>query len=70
MNVYTCDNHSQHYPVGCASIVVAEDEEQAHTLLDDELKSDGLEPYEIEPYTLVKVDVDIPKATILVDGNY
>ena len=70
MPVFVCTDHDQHWPVGGASIVVADTESEARKLLDAELVSDGLKPHAQEPYTLVAVDLARHHATILCDGNY
>ena len=68
--MYTCNNHDSHYPVGCASVVVAQDLAEARELLDKQLISCGLRPYKNKPYDLIKVCLEAPAATILCDGNY
>lgn len=70
MRVFTCTNHPQHYPVGCASVVVAETEEEARTLLDARLIERGLVPSTEHPYTLQELETGTPSAVMLCDGNY
>lgn len=70
LKLYTCVDHSIHWPVGGASIVLAVDETHARMLLDKELVSDGLKPHSKHNYTLKVVDLDKPAAIILCDGNY
>jgi len=70
MRVFTCTSHDYHWPVGVASVVVAESEEAARKLLDEELVSGGLRPFDESPYDLVDVDTNRPHAKILCDGNY
>lgn len=70
MKVYTVTNHDLHYPVGCASIVVADNQVHAIILLDEELTARGLKPYIHHNYTLEEVNIHLAKAVILSDGNY
>lgn len=67
MNVYTCTDHDCVCPTGVASIVVAESEEQARALLQAELDSRHLGDV---PFTLQLVDITVPSATVLQDGDY
>ena len=59
MNVYTVIDHDIRNPVGGAFIVVAENEEQARELLDEELIHRRLKPYAEEPYTLIELETDV-----------
>lgn len=68
MNVYICTDHDTHYPVGGASIVVANNEDAARELLRMALKDNGLDP-DLD-FTLALVDTTAPQATILVNGDY
>ena len=68
MNVYVCDDHETHYPVGGASVVVASCEDQARGLLQAELRVHGL--YKDEPFTLRQLALDTPVAVVLCDGDY
>jgi hypothetical protein len=68
MRVYVCTDHQTHYPVGGASVVVAEDEEQARALLYAELRTHGLR--KDEPFTLQEVSLDRPHAVVLNNGDY
>lgn len=70
LKVYVCTDHDLHYPVGCASVVVARDRRQARRLLDEQLRRRGLKGHAEEPYTLVEVDVTTPQARVLRDGDY
>lgn len=70
MKVYFCDNHDCFWPVGVASVVIAENAEQAQALLDDQLKARGLKPSSDRPYLLVEVAQTKPHAIIINDGNY
>jgi len=68
MKLFSCVDHDEHYSVGVASVVVAEDEAQARVLLDEALTAAGLNPN--EPYTLNEIPLDQPSAHVLHDGNY
>jgi hypothetical protein len=70
MNVYTCKDHDGHFPVGVASIVVADSEDEAREILDAELKANGLKPFARCPYTLVSLSTSSPKAIVLNNGDY
>lgn len=70
MRVFTCVDHDCHYPVGVASVVVAENEQQARELLDAQLIEHKLKPYAKDPYTLQELSLDTPKAIVLRDGDY
>ena len=65
---YACNDHDSHYPVGCASVVVAENEEQARELLDAQLVANGLKPHKLAPYTLREVKAG--EAVVLANGVY
>jgi hypothetical protein len=70
LKVFVCVDHDRHYPVGAASIVIAETIEQAQQLLDEKLKEQGLKPHENEPYTLKELSLETSYAEILVNGDY
>lgn len=70
MKLFVCTNYDGFYPVGVASVVVAEDEEHALLLLDSVLVEAGLQPSHHTPYRLEEVSTDRPIAIILNDGNY
>lgn len=67
MRVYVCIDHNVHNPVGGASVVIAENEQQARLLLREELIRNGLDD---DDFTLQEVDSSSPKAIILDDGQY
>lgn len=67
MRVFTCNDHYGHYPVGASSVVVAEDEHQAFSLLKDELERQGIKD---DRFTLVELDITKPRATVLDNGEY
>lgn len=70
MRVFTCIDHDSHWPVGCSSVIAANDETEATRLLDDELKKCGLRTSAAAPYTLIELSLDAPKAVVLNDGEY
>jgi len=71
MRVFTCIDHDCVYPVGVASVVVAEDEQQAVELLNAALVERGLSPSTPDnPDTFVEVDLTKPMAIVLRDGDY
>lgn len=70
MKVFKCTNHDSHYPVGCASVIIARDWNEAVGLLDGALKTHGLKPRELKTYTLEEITLDAPKAIVLNDGDY
>jgi len=55
MKVFTCIDHETAYPVGGASVVVAETEERAREILYSELSRCGLGKY--KDFTLVELDL-------------
>jgi hypothetical protein len=68
MKVFTCDDHAGHYPVGVASVIVAIDEASAVELLTEELYSQGLDP--TLGFTLQELDLRVPKALVINNGDY
>jgi hypothetical protein len=68
MNIYICQDHEGHYPVGVCSVIVAEDEDMARLLLQAELREHGLRKE--EPFTLRRINTDKPKAFVILDGDY
>lgn len=66
--LWVCTDHAAHYPVGCASIVMANSENDARVLLKAALKESGLNPE--EGFTLVELNISMPFARVLCDGNY
>lgn len=67
MKVFTCDDHEGYWPVGTASIVVAENEEEAHKILYEKLKSINLVDND---FTLKELDTSKPNVVVLRDGDY
>lgn len=76
MNVYTCDDHVGHWPVGTASVIVAETELQAYELLRAALIENGLNTEVLsaekkgEMPTFQLVDSTKPQAIVLQNGDY
>ena len=68
MEIYVCDDHAGHWPVGVCSIVVANSEPEARGLLKAELHEHGLD--ENKPFTLRKLNTEKPKAFVIHDGDY
>jgi len=71
MKVYTCTDHDGHWPVSVASVIVANNEEEAKQLLDLALMEQGLDTFDEEdPYTLEELDIIEPGVLMLCNGNY
>lgn len=68
MKIFVCTDHDVHWPVGGASVVVAEDEHQAAEMLRQELNRHGLNGN--KPFTLQEIDITTPQAIVLCDGDY
>jgi hypothetical protein len=68
--VWTVTDHDGHWPVGVASVVVADSEERARMVLDGQLEADGLRPFAQAPYTLIEVPLDREHAVVLCNGEY
>ena len=67
--LWTCNDHATIWPVGGASIVIAENEEEARILLDKALDKAGIHETN-GSYTLVEVSMDEPIAIVLCNGDY
>lgn len=67
MKVFVCNDHEGHWPVGTASVVVAENEQQAFALLKARLEQRGIID---EKFTLMELSLDGPQAVVLCDGTY
>ena len=67
MNVYTCVDHGGHWPVGVASVVVAQSEYRARQLLEAALSKEGLSH---RGFTLQELDTSKAHAVILNNGDY
>ena len=70
MRVYVCTDHDYHWPVGVASVIVANNITEAMEMLDAKLIEAGLEPFELKPYTIRRLPEDMPYCEILQDGQY
>ena len=72
MKLYTCIDHIHHWPVGVASVVLAENENQARELLVEALTKQGFSRQEIVEtgFTLDRVPLTKPTAIVLHDGDY
>jgi hypothetical protein len=68
MDVFVCDDHAGHWPVGVCSIVIAHSEHEARGLLKAELHEHGLD--ESKPFTLRRLSMEKPKAFVIRDGDY
>ena len=69
LRVWTAKGFEGHWPVGTAAVVVARDAEQAAELLEAELAEHGV-PQKVDPASLVELGLSLPKAVVLLDGNY
>lgn len=67
MKLFTCTDHATIWPVGGASIVIANDEPEARHLLSQQLSGLGLNS---QPFTLTEIDISCCRAIILSDGDY
>lgn len=68
MRVWTTKDFKGHWPMGAAGVVVACCEEHARQQFDMALAVDGLDPS--DGYELVEIDLGVPGALILVNGEY
>jgi len=69
MGVYVCNQFTGHYPVGTAAVVVAESQQHAAELLNEQCKREGL-PGDANANGMALVMQDKPQTVILCDGNY
>ena len=69
MNVYTCTDFKGHWPVGVAAVIIANDEDDAVTILQRKLAASGLKQ-DVSPESIKKVDLRWAEAFILNDGDY
>lgn len=67
MKTYYTTGHDGFWPVGTASVVMAQSEKKARELLDRELEARGLDP-KAPVYALEELGPD--EAIILRDGDY
>ena len=70
MQVWTCTNHENFWPVGAASVVVAENEAQAREILTAALHKRGLGQQMPEDLELKPLNTTDAHAVVLWDGNY
>jgi hypothetical protein len=70
MKVFTADGFRGHYPVGTAAVIMAENEEQALLLLNDELKKHDLPVTTMADSGITHRKTNIADVVILCDGNY
>lgn len=69
LGVYACKKHDAGFPMPGMSVVVADSEDAARALLDDQLKREGLMPYAQKPYDIAAIDVSTPRAYMLYARN-
>ena len=69
LSVYVCNQFTGHYPVGTAAMVVAESQEHAAKLLNEQLKHQGLIG-DANANMMALVVQKAPQVVILCDGNY
>lgn len=69
MNVWANTEFTGHYPVGTASIVVAETQDQAAALLNAALVERGLKET-ARPEQFSRIATNTPVAVVLNDGDY
>jgi hypothetical protein len=67
--IFVCKDHDSRFH-WCASIVLADDEQDAMDLLDVELINKGLKPYARHRYTFTQIDPKQYSAYILCNGDY
>lgn len=67
MRIYTCTDHDGFW-VGVASVVVANDEDEARQLLTAEIKEHGLDHH--KPFTLREINTNQSRAFVLQNGDY
>ena len=72
MKVFTCTEFAGHNPVGTAAVIVSESRQGALQSLRAELRRAGLvvSADNIKIASLVELDLNKPKTTILCDGEY
>lgn len=68
MRVFVCKDHEGLWPVPTASVVVAENEEQAFRMLREELKNEhGIDD---DSFTLKEINTGEKSVTVLSNGDY
>lgn len=66
--LWVCTDHATFWPVGGASIVMADTEDEARELLKAALREKLLNAE--QPFTLTELNISIPFARVLCDGYY
>jgi hypothetical protein len=66
MKVFVSDDFTGYWPVGTSAVVVSSDEESARELMKVSCKERGL----VFDGTLKEIELTVPAAFILRDGNY
>lgn len=69
MRLFVCTDHDGHYPVGVCSVIVANDEFEADSLLRAALKDHGLNP-DKPRFHLQERSLTEPRAFVENDGDY
>lgn len=69
LGVYVCNQFTGYWPVGTAAVVVAESQEHAAKLLNEQLLSQGLKG-DADANAMALVMQTSPQVVILCDGNY
>ena len=67
LKLFVCTDHGARYPVGVASIILANTEFEARRLLAAQIEARGLPP---KQFTLRQIDTSKPQAIVLQDGDY
>ncbi len=72
MKLFYSTDHAGHWPVGVASIVVAENEDDARRLLAEALAAEGLRAQSSrdDGFTLHEIDLSKGHAIVLNNGDY
>lgn len=70
LKVFYCKDFEGYWPVGTSAVIVAGTREGAEILLHDKLQQMGLTPKTYPGGTLVEINMDLPQAIVLSDGNY
>ena len=70
MRIFYCQDHDGYWPVRVASLILAQDVPEAIALLDEQLEGRRLKTHKDQPYTLIEVVANGPKAIIINGGDY
>jgi len=68
LKLFYCTDHDSMFPTPPASIVVAENEKSAITMLDEELSKRGCKIYGAYGYSLTQIDLTTAQAIVLTTG--